>query len=112
MARSACCELDTTPRALHTYVAMSDSPWFSDLAGTAMRLSDVNGLADLVHVRFNEVDVWLNIDGKSWTDRRILGNVPISAGHTNRVRIADVNGSGTADILWGDVLKVSVRPAG
>jgi len=90
-----------------TYVAMNDSPWFSDPVGTAMRLSDVNGdgLADLIHARFNEVDVWLNVDGMGWTDRRILGNVPINAGHTNRVRIADVNGSGTADILWGDGTK-------
>jgi RHS repeat-associated protein len=90
-----------------TYIAMTESPWFSDPSGTAMRMSDVNGdgLADLVHVRFNEVDVWLNIDGKSWTDRRILGGMPVNSGHTNRVRIVDVNGSGTADILWGDGTK-------
>ncbi|MFP4409121.1 MAG: histidine kinase dimerization/phosphoacceptor domain -containing protein, partial [Spirochaetaceae bacterium] len=78
-----------------TFVAMTDSPWFSDPSGTALRVTDVNGdgLADLVHVRFNEVDVWLNVDGTGWTPRRILGNVPVNAGHTNRVRIVDVNGA-------------------
>ena len=87
-----------------SHVAMSDSPFYTDPGGTALRLDDVNGdgLADLVHVRFKEVDVWLNIDGAKWTQRRTLAGAPISAAHTARVRLADMNGSGTADIVWGD----------
>src|SRR5207253_7590064 len=46
-------------------VVMSSSPHYSDPNGSALRLDDVNGdgLDDLVQVRFQEVDIWLNVDG-------------------------------------------------
>ncbi len=84
-------------------IAMDSSPSFSgDVTG--LRLDDVNGdgLDDLVQVRFTDVDVWLNVDGTSWTDRHVLAGTPPAPGFTNRVRLVDINGSGTRDILWGD----------
>ncbi len=84
-------------------VAMDSSPSFSgDVSG--LRLDDVNGdgLDDLVQVRFTDVDVWLNVDGTGWTDRHVLASTPPAPGFTNRVRLVDINGSGTRDILWGD----------
>ena len=88
----------------NSYVQMTSSPQFSDPNGSALHVDDVNGdgLADLVQVRFDEVDVWLNYDGASWTQRRILDNTPPSPSFQNRVRIVDFNGSGTHDILWAD----------
>ena len=88
----------------NSYVQMTSSPQFSDPNGSALHVDDVNGdgLADLVQVRFDEVDVWLNYDGASWTQRRILDNTPPSPSFQNRVRIVDFNGSGTRDILWAD----------
>ncbi len=85
-------------------VAMADSPYYSDLQGTSMRMEDVNGdgLTDLVQVRFDEVDVYLNVDGVGWTKRAILSGTPKSPAFANRVRLTDINGSGTSDILWGD----------
>ncbi len=90
----------------NSYVQMTSSPQFSDPDGSALRVDDVNGdgLADLVQVRFDAVDVWLNYDGASWTQRRILDNTPPNPSYQNRVRIVDFNGSGTQDILWGDGL--------
>ena len=88
----------------NSYVQMSSSPQYSDPNGSALHIDDVNGdgLSDLVQVRFDEVDVWLNYDGARWTQRRILDNTPPSPSYQNRVRIVDFNGSGTHDILWGD----------
>ena len=77
-------------------------PQYSDIDGTSLRMDDVNGdgLDDLVQVRYDAVDIWLNVDGKSWTDRHIIAGTPKSPSYANRVRLVDVNGSGTRDILW------------
>ena len=88
----------------HRHLEMADSPYYSDLSGASLRLDDVNGdgLTDLVQIRMNEVDVWLNVDGRAWTDRAILKNTPASPSFMNRVRLVDLDGSGTSDILWGN----------
>ena len=86
------------------HIPMTQSPYYSDIQETTLRLDDVNGdgLTDLVQVRFQDVDVWLNVDGRSWTDRHIIEDTPASPSYANRVRLVDVNGSGTRDVLWGD----------
>ncbi len=84
-------------------VAMG-GPQYSDIQGTSLRVDDVNGdgLDDLVQVRSDAVDIWLNVDGKGWTDRHIVTGTPNSPSYASRVRLVDVNGSGTRDILWGN----------
>jgi RHS repeat-associated protein len=96
------CEPDTFEN--DTEIAMADSPYYSDIQGTSMRMEDVNGdgLTDLVQVRYDEVDVYLNVDGAGWTDRHILQNTTESPSFANTVRLTDINGSGTPDILWGN----------
>jgi RHS repeat-associated protein len=88
-------------------IPMTESPQFSDIQGDSLRLDDVNGdgFDDLVQVRFDGVDIWLNVDGVSWTDRHIIAGTPATPGYASRVRLVDMNGSGTRDILWGDGLK-------
>jgi RHS repeat-associated protein len=85
-------------------VLMASSPTYSDIQGTTLRVDDVNGdgLSDLVQVRYDEVDVWLNVNGTSWTKRHIIDATPESPGFANTVRLTDVNGSGSVDLLWGD----------
>ncbi|MFZ5862308.1 MAG: toxin TcdB middle/N-terminal domain-containing protein, partial [Nitrospirota bacterium] len=85
-------------------VLMENSPQYSDINGTSLRVDDVNGdgLDDLVQVRMDAVDVWLNVDGVSWTNRHIINGTPASPSFANRVRLVDINGSGTRDILWAD----------
>jgi RHS repeat-associated protein len=89
-----------------SYVQMADSPWYTDPDDSGLRFNDVNGdgTADLVQIRFQDVDVWYNVDGRGWQDRRILDDTPASPSYQQRVRLVDVNGSGTPDILWGDGL--------
>jgi YD repeat-containing protein len=84
-------------------IAMDTSPFYTDIQGTTLRMDDVNGdgLDDLVQVNFDTVSVWLNVDGKSWTKRHIINNTPASPSYADRVRLVDINGSGTRDVLWG-----------
>ncbi|MGH7285758.1 MAG: toxin TcdB middle/N-terminal domain-containing protein, partial [Polyangiaceae bacterium] len=86
-------------------ISMAAGPQFGIVeSADLLDLEDVNGdgLDDLVKVNFNEVDVYLNVDGIGWTGRHIIANAPPNGTVTNRVRITDINGSGTRDILWGD----------
>jgi RHS repeat-associated protein len=96
----------TSGAAQGTGIPMSNSPQYSDPSGTGLRFDDVNGdgLDDVVQVRFDAVDVWLNVDGTSWTQRHVIQGVQPASGPlwVGKVRVADVNGSGTRDILWGE----------
>jgi RHS repeat-associated protein len=85
------------------YISMG-GPQYSDTQGTTLRMDDVNGdgLDDLVQVNFDSIDIYLNVDGKAWTDRHIIPKTPASPSYAIRVRLLDVNGSGTRDILWGN----------
>ncbi len=86
------------------HVPMSNGPLIGMFGDDPALLEDVNGdgLADFVKVRFNAIDIYLNVDGVGWTDRHVIQNAPPNSSLTNRVRLTDVNGSGTPDILWGD----------
>ncbi|HEX2875965.1 MAG TPA: SpvB/TcaC N-terminal domain-containing protein, partial [Polyangiaceae bacterium] len=86
------------------YLTMDSAPFYSDIQGTSLRMDDVNGdgLDDLVQVRFDAVDVWLNVDGTGWTRRQILDGTTPSPSYANRVRLMDINGSGTRDLVWGN----------
>ena len=86
------------------YVSMGQGPEFQDPNGSALRLDDVNGdgLDDAVEVNATEVNVWINVDGTRWTGPHVIQNAPESPAYQSRVRVVDMNGSGTRDILWGD----------
>ncbi|MCA9598569.1 MAG: DUF2380 domain-containing protein [Myxococcales bacterium] len=86
------------------HVAMDTSPNYQVVQGDSLLLDDVNGdgLADLVEVRFNAVDIYLNVNGTGWTDRHIIFNTPPNPASIDRVRLVDIDGSGTRDVLWGD----------
>ena len=86
------------------HVAMADAPFFTHSDAAALRVDDVNGdgLDDLVQVRFDGVDVWLNSNGIAWAERRIIDGTPAAQNGASRVRLVDINGSGTRDLLWGD----------
>ncbi|MCW5833510.1 MAG: VCBS repeat-containing protein [Labilithrix sp.] len=86
------------------HVGMGQSPLLGMIADEPLLLNDVNGdgLADLVRVRFNSVEIYLNVDGERWTPRHVIQQAPPDATIGSRVRLIDVNGSGTPDIVWGE----------
>ena len=73
-----------------------------ELAGVA--LADVNsdGVTDVVQVRFRDVDVWFNRAGQGFTDRVIARNTPAAPDFAPRTRFADIDGSGTTDLVYGN----------
>ena len=86
------------------YVEMDSAPWSTSWASNEYHVGDVNGdgLSDLVHVMFDAVGVYLNVDGRGWTERALLRDTPATPPYARQVRLADANGSGTLDIIWGD----------
>jgi RHS repeat-associated protein len=86
-------------------IAMTTSPQYGVVDGTqSLLLDDINGdgFDDLVKVEFNAVYVWLNVDGAGWTSPHIIQNSPARAPTVDRLRLVDINGSGTRDVLYGD----------
>ena len=63
---------------------------------------DMDGTADVVQIRFDAVDVWYNAAGRAFTDRAILDGTPFAPGFAPRLRFADIDGSGTTDILYAN----------
>ncbi len=103
----------------NTGIAMTSSPWYSDPNGSNVRLDDVNGdgLDDIVQIGFDFVEIWLNVDGTSWTGKHLISNSPPAPNYADRVRLIDANGNGTRDVFWGDAssykyvdLQGGVRP--
>jgi RHS repeat-associated protein len=83
-------------------IAMAASPRYFDV-GDPIRLDDVNGdgLADLVRPIFGAIEVWLNVDGTGWTSQSAVIRGPYSSQVIDQVRLLDINGSGTKDVVWG-----------
>ena len=67
-------------------------------------LEDINsdGLCDLILEqtgRPGEVDYWLNLGNQSFSECRTIRGLPGYLSNTT-VRVADMNGNGTADLVW------------
>ena len=98
---------DCTPGTFSSngFLSMASTPNFTDVQQTTLRFDDVNGdgLDDLVQFNFDSVEIWLNVDGKGYTaSPHIIKNTPQVALYDQLVRLVDMNGSGTRDILWGN----------
>lgn len=86
------------------YIEMSTPPMELSPELDNVYLSDVNmdGASDIVQVRFREIDVWFNRAGEGWTRRTIARGTPAAPGFAPRIRFADIDGSATTDIIWGN----------
>lgn len=85
------------------HIQMANAPHFGSTAPGTLLLSDVNadGLPDMIEIRNDAVDIYLNDNGQSWTNRHTIFNTPFRPSASNYVRVTDIDGSGTPDILWG-----------
>lgn len=75
-----------------------------ELAGVF--LSDVNGdgAADVVQVRFNQIDVWFNRGGVSFTDRVTVDSA-LAPDFAPRIRFTDIDGTATTDLVYGNATR-------
>jgi RHS repeat-associated protein len=67
-----------------------------------------DGFADLVYVDATRVYYWFNLHGENWGPRRELASSPYTQGDAD-VRLADMNGNGTRDLLWSTPVRRSDR---
>jgi RHS repeat-associated protein len=95
---------DSSEVGANRHIPMGNSPYFSDLNLVAMKVADVNGdnLADLTEVMADSIRIWLNQGGSSFSDPLLIERTPQFAAFSNRLRSADMNGSGSRDLVWGD----------
>ncbi len=86
------------------YIEMATPPaeLAIDLDGVFLEDVNMDGAADLVQVRFREVDVWFNRAGGGWTGRTTIRGTPATPSFAPRIRFADIDGSGTTDLVWGN----------
>ncbi len=82
-------------------IRMASAPAELNVDLEGVYLSDVNGdgAADVIQVRFDEVDVWFNEGGEAFTERVTI-STPAAPGFSPNVRLADIDGSGTLDIVY------------
>jgi hypothetical protein len=85
-------------------ITLQNAPYLNSLESSEFFTSDVNGdgLTDLLKVRTNAVDVYLNENGVGFTARSVLADTPVHPNGTRRVALTDIDGSGTPDLLWGE----------
>ncbi|MGC4070653.1 MAG: toxin TcdB middle/N-terminal domain-containing protein [Polyangiaceae bacterium] len=85
-------------------IKMGNAPVQAALDLSSVQVSDVNGdgLANLLKVRVNAVDVYLNQNGVGFTNRVVIPNTPVLPNGSRRFAMADMDGTGTLDLLWGE----------
>lgn len=84
------------------YVEMQHAPTEinAELAGVQLADVDGDGATDLVQVRFDAIDVWFSRAGTGFTDRFIVRGTPPAPDYLPRVRLMDIDGSGTLDAVY------------
>jgi RHS repeat-associated protein len=85
-------------------ITMANAPYLNSTETSVFQISDVNadGLADVLKVRVNAVDVYLNDNGVGFSSRGLIANTPMRRNGSSGVALADIDGSGSADLVWGD----------
>jgi RHS repeat-associated protein len=84
-------------------VPMDNSPSFN-IGNRYLYMGDVNqdGTSDIVEVRMHDVKVHLNLNGTSWSEGYVIDNTPWQrTSQDDDIRMADMNGSGSTDVIWG-----------
>jgi RHS repeat-associated protein len=85
------------------HVSMTANPVGIEPTGNqAQLMDDVNadGFPDLVLVRPGSTSVWFNVDGLSWSAEAPFSSPAELPG--SQLRLADIDGSGTRDLVWGN----------
>jgi RHS repeat-associated protein len=83
-------------------VEFGNSPAPGFLAESALTLADVNGdgLSDLLWVAVDHVEVWPLLAGGAYGEPIVVQGTPILDPASTVIRLADMNGNGTADVVW------------
>ncbi|HLG75342.1 MAG TPA: FG-GAP-like repeat-containing protein, partial [Ktedonobacteraceae bacterium] len=83
-------------------IIMANSPRFPygyDPQRVLLGDVDGDGVADLVYVGDQQVSLWINQNGNSWSEEIIIRGTPPAA-DANALRLADLLGTGVSGVLW------------
>jgi len=76
----------------------------NDLEGIYLNDMTGDGLSDIVRIRVNEICYWTNLGYGNFGEKVIMDNAPNFESpdryHPQNLRLADIDGSGTTDILY------------
>ena len=89
-------------------VTMDHAPWFDEpdrFEQRRIRLADVDGsgVVDIIYLAGEEVRLYFNQSGNSWSAARVINNFP-STNNLSSVQVADLLGNGTACLVWSSNL--------
>lgn len=74
----------------------------SELSGVELMDVNADGADDLLQIGFDTLSVWFNQGGGSFSPRLIADDTPFAVDALERVRIADIDGTTTQDIIFAD----------
>ena len=85
-------------------VTMDDAPWFDNpdmFDQRRIRIGDIDGSGtnDILYLGDQEVSIYFNQSGNSWSERKILTTVPAFHDSTF-IQVLDLLGTGTACLVW------------
>jgi Insecticide toxin TcdB middle/N-terminal region len=89
-------------------VAMDNAPWFDhpdQFDQQRVRLADIDGsgVADIIYLAPDGVDLYFNQSGNSWSQGRRLSAFP-KIDDLASIQVADLTGNGTACLVWSSPL--------
>jgi RHS repeat-associated protein len=94
------CPSGTTAEDRHVEMVAPATGMDFDSHLTQLMDVDQDGAADIVQVRFHDVDVWLNRGGTTFASPIRIPNTPAAPSFLTQVRIEDIDGTGTGDLVW------------
>ncbi|MEM9070445.1 MAG: SpvB/TcaC N-terminal domain-containing protein, partial [Myxococcota bacterium] len=107
------CDAETTARTRHIEMESAPAELNPELDGVMFLDVNADGASDVVQVRFDAVDVWYNRAGHGFTPRVTANGTPFSPSFLSRVRVADLDGSGTSDLVYANADRWRwISPAG
>jgi RHS repeat-associated protein len=89
-------------------VTMDHAPWFESTElfdQKRLRLADIDGsgTTDIIYLRANQIDIYRNQAGNSWTASHALTGFP-RTDNLSSVQAVDLLGNGTACLVWSSAL--------
>jgi len=89
-------------------VTMDNPPWFESpdqFDQKRIRLADIDGsgVTDIIYLKHDVVQIYLNQSGNSWADAIALKHLP-AIDNTTNVMVTDLMGNGTACLVWSSPL--------
>ena len=94
-------------------VTMSNAPWFDhpdQFEQKRIRLADIDGsgTTDIIYLGRDEVQLYFNQSGNSWSEPHQLSQFP-QTDNVSSVTVVDLLGNGTACLVWSSPLPEHAR---